>query len=110
MPPILCAMPFYHRLTFSDPLALTCGRAREDIRLVSTFIGSRRYLARMKHHRVDPALDPRRALVDRKVLGGGRRGCRTACTVYASAGMTGIGYGNRQIARCSNGRRQDRGR
>ena len=47
MPPILCAMPFYHRLTFSYPLALTCGRAREDIRLVSTFIGSRRYLARM---------------------------------------------------------------
>jgi len=64
----------------------------------------------MKHHCVDPALDPRRALVDRKVLGGGRRGSRTACPVYASGGMTGVRYGNCQSARRSNGRRRDRGR
>ena len=62
------------------------------------------------HHCVDPALDPRRALVDRKVLGAGRRGRRTACTVYASGGMAGIGYGNGQTARCRDGRRRDRGR
>ena len=67
-------------------------------------------LAGTKYHCVDPALYPRRALVDRKVLGVGRRGCRAACTVYASGGMTGIGYGNCQSARCSNGRRRDGGR
>ena len=49
-------------------------------------------------------------LVDRKVHGGGRFGCRTACAVYAAGGMAGIGYGNRHSGRCSDGRRWDRGR
>jgi hypothetical protein len=61
------------------------------------------------HYCVDPALDPRRALVDRKVQRGGGRGCRTACAVYAAGGMAGIGYGNCQAARCRDGRRRDRG-